>query len=166
MEQNYRQEDPNVSDLRRAMIIRGALLDGFHMETRPNGTLAFVKHDANKKMVYIDVPTSNMPVSIYAANMQKIGEVYNARAENFEKMHPDVKLPRMQTDFEIIQGILNAVRYGRKTKLHIPGFDGNIGGYPVVIDGTESEPKVYIDESKFSLDETGIISFFCSLFSL
>lgn len=104
MEQNYRQEDPNVSDLRRAMIIRGALLDGFHMETRPNGTLAFVKHDANKKMVYIDVPTSNMPVSIYAANMQKIGEVYNARAENFEKMHPDVKLPRMQTDFEIIQG--------------------------------------------------------------
>ena len=54
MEQNYRPEDPNVSDLRRAMIIRGALLDGFHMETRPNGTLAFVKHDANKKMVYID----------------------------------------------------------------------------------------------------------------
>ena len=57
------------------------------------------------------------------------------------------------SNFEIIQGILNAVRYGRKTKLHIPGFDGNIGGYPVFIDGTESEPKVYIDESKFSLDE-------------
>lgn len=57
------------------------------------------------------------------------------------------------SNFEIIQGILNAVRNGKKTKVHSPGFDGNIGGYPVVIDGTGSEPKVYIDESKFSLDD-------------
>ena len=57
------------------------------------------------------------------------------------------------SNFEIIQGILNAVRDGKKTKIHSPGFDGNIGGYPVVIDGTGSEPKVYIDESKFSLDD-------------
>lgn len=57
------------------------------------------------------------------------------------------------SNFEIIQGILNAVRAGKKTKVHCPGFDGNIGGYPVVIDGTGSEPKVYIDESKFSLDD-------------
>ena len=57
------------------------------------------------------------------------------------------------SNFEIIQGILNAVRDGKKTKIHSPGFDGNIGGYPVVIDGTGSEPKVYIDESKFNLDD-------------
>ena len=57
------------------------------------------------------------------------------------------------SNFEIIQGILNAVRNDKKTKVHSPGFDGNIGGYPVVIDGTGSEPKVYIDESKFSLDD-------------
>ncbi len=57
------------------------------------------------------------------------------------------------SNFEIIQGILNAVRYGKKTKVHSPGFDGNIGGYPVVIDGSGSEPKVFIDDSKFSLDE-------------
>ncbi len=57
------------------------------------------------------------------------------------------------SNFEIIQGILNAVRVGKKTKVHCPGFDGNIGGYPVVIDGTGSKPKVYIDESKFSLDD-------------
>lgn len=57
------------------------------------------------------------------------------------------------SNFEIIQGILNAVRNGKKTKVHSPGFNGNIGGYPVVIDGSGSEPKVYIDESKFSLDD-------------
>ncbi len=57
------------------------------------------------------------------------------------------------SNFEIIQGILNAVRSGKQTKVHSPGFDGNIGGYPVIIDGTASEPSVYIDDSKFSLDD-------------
>lgn len=57
------------------------------------------------------------------------------------------------SNFEIIQGILNAVRKGSKTKVHCPGFDGNIGGYPVVIDGTETNPKVYIDDSKFSIED-------------
>lgn len=57
------------------------------------------------------------------------------------------------SNFEIIQAILDAVRDGKKTKLHTPGFDGNIGGYPVIIDGTKDSPEVYIDESKFSLDE-------------
>ena len=55
------------------------------------------------------------------------------------------------SNFEIIQGVLNAVRDGKKTKVHCPGFDGNIGGYPVVIDGTGNEPVAYIDESKFAL---------------
>lgn len=57
------------------------------------------------------------------------------------------------SNFEIIQAILNAVREGKKTKVHTPGFDGNIGGYPVIIDGTKTEPEVYFDELKFSLDE-------------
>ena len=57
------------------------------------------------------------------------------------------------SNFEIIQAILDAVRDGKKTKLHTPGFDGNIGGYPVIIDSTKDSPEVYIDESKFSLDE-------------
>lgn len=53
------------------------------------------------------------------------------------------------SNFEIIQGILNAVRHGKQTKLHCPGFDGNIGGYPIIINGD----GVYIDESKFSLTD-------------
>ncbi len=57
------------------------------------------------------------------------------------------------SNFEIIQGVLNAVRNSKKTRLHCPGFDGNIGGYPVIIDGTGESPVVYIDESKFSFAE-------------
>ena len=57
------------------------------------------------------------------------------------------------SNFEIIQAILNAVREGKKTKLHTPGFDGNIGGYPVIIDGTNNDPVVYFDETKFTLSE-------------
>lgn len=57
------------------------------------------------------------------------------------------------SNFEIIQAILSAIRKGTKTKLHVPGFDGNIGGYPVVIDGTCDSPRVYIDETIFSLPE-------------
>ena len=53
------------------------------------------------------------------------------------------------SNFEIIQGILNAVRYGKQTKLHCPGFDGNIGGYPIII----NSDGVSIDESKFSLTD-------------
>lgn len=57
------------------------------------------------------------------------------------------------SNFEIIQAIFNAVRNKKQTKLHVPGFDGNIGGYPVIIDGTKTKTEVYIDEQKFSLDE-------------
>lgn len=57
------------------------------------------------------------------------------------------------SNFEIIKAILNAVRHGQKTKLHCPGVFGEIGGYPVVIDGQGDTVRAYIDESAFSLDE-------------
>ena len=55
------------------------------------------------------------------------------------------------SNFEIIEAVLSAVRNGKKTKLHCPGVFGEIGGYPVIIDGSSDEVKAYIDESKFSL---------------
>lgn len=55
------------------------------------------------------------------------------------------------SNFEIIQAILNAVRDGKKTKLHCPGVFGEIGGYPVIIDGTGNEVNAYIDETFFDL---------------
>lgn len=57
------------------------------------------------------------------------------------------------SNFEIIQAILGAVRDNKKTKLHCPGAFGEIGGYPVIIDGSGDSPQAYIDESVFSLSE-------------
>lgn len=56
------------------------------------------------------------------------------------------------SNFEIIQALLGAIRDCKKTKLHIPGFDGNIGGYPVIVDGSTENPKIFIDDSKFSFE--------------
>lgn len=96
-----------------------------------------------KQMIYAEYKGKELPVTdkIFAAC--KIA------------MPVDQKRNMMNasSNFEIIQGILNAVREGKKTKVHCPGFDGNIGGYPVVIDGTGEQPCAYIDESKFSLQE-------------
>ena len=57
------------------------------------------------------------------------------------------------SNFEIIESVLNVCRNGGKRKLHIPGFDGNIGGYPVVIEGTATDVKAYVDETCFSLQK-------------
>lgn len=57
------------------------------------------------------------------------------------------------SNFEIIDSILDVCRNGGKKKLHIPGFDGNIGGYPVIIDGSAADVKAYVDETYFSLEE-------------
>ncbi len=56
------------------------------------------------------------------------------------------------SNFEIIQGILAAVREKKRVKLHCPGAFGEIGGYPVVLDGTGQEIKAYIDEECFDLE--------------
>lgn len=56
------------------------------------------------------------------------------------------------SNFEIIQGILSAVRGKKKIKLHCPGVFGEIGGYPVVLDGTDTAVRAYIDETEFDLE--------------
>ncbi len=56
------------------------------------------------------------------------------------------------SNFEIIKGILGAVRDGKRVKLHCPGVFGEIGGYPVIIDGTGKEIAANICEDKFTLD--------------
>ncbi|MCM1112021.1 MAG: hypothetical protein NC399_02075 [Muribaculum sp.] len=57
------------------------------------------------------------------------------------------------SNFEIICGILSAVRDGQRVKLHCPGAFGEIGGYPVVIDGTGERVKAGIDTSVFAMEE-------------
>ena len=56
------------------------------------------------------------------------------------------------SNFEIIEAILRAVREGEKTKLHCPGAFGEIGGYPVIVDGSGTQPQAYICEDYFAID--------------
>ena len=67
------------------------------------------------------------------------------------KMPVDAKRNMMNasSNFEIIQGILSAVRDGEKVKLHCPGVFGEIGGYTVIIDGAKEQVSSYICEDYF-----------------
>lgn len=57
------------------------------------------------------------------------------------------------SNFDIISCILKAVREGKKIKFYSPGVFGNIGGFPVVVDGSIAEPTCYIDDSVFEMEE-------------
>lgn len=56
------------------------------------------------------------------------------------------------SNYEIICGILSAVRDSRKTCLHCPGVFGELGGYPVIIDGMGSQVMAYIDDTYFDVE--------------
>ena len=56
------------------------------------------------------------------------------------------------SNFDIINSILTALREKRAVKIHTPGVNGEIGGYPFIIDGRDIA-NGYIDESVFSLDD-------------
>ena len=57
------------------------------------------------------------------------------------------------SNYDIIACILKAIRENTKTKFFSPGVFGNIGGFPVIVDGTTDEPKCYIDESIFTMED-------------
>ena len=56
------------------------------------------------------------------------------------------------SNFDIIFSILSAIREKKAVKIHTPGVDGHIGGYPFIIDGTHDDIKGYFDPM-FLLDE-------------
>ena len=47
------------------------------------------------------------------------------------------------SNFDIIYSILSAIREKKAIKIHTPGVDGNIGGYPYIIDATQNEVRGY-----------------------
>lgn len=47
------------------------------------------------------------------------------------------------SNFDIIYSILSAIREKKAIKIHTPGVDGHIGGYPFIIDATQNEVKGY-----------------------
>lgn len=56
------------------------------------------------------------------------------------------------SNFEIICNILSVVREKKKVKMHCPGVFGEIGGYPITIDGRGTKIKAYIEEEHFDLE--------------
>jgi len=57
------------------------------------------------------------------------------------------------SNYRIITAIMSVVRTGASQKLFIPGFDGNLGGYPVCVGYFEGKIDARIDESVFSYEE-------------
>lgn len=55
------------------------------------------------------------------------------------------------SNFDIINSILEAIRGHKVVKIHTPGVNGEIGGYPFIIDG-RGKAEGRIDESVFPLD--------------
>jgi len=57
------------------------------------------------------------------------------------------------SNFEIIQAILGAVKKNESSKIHCPGVFGEIGGYPVIIDGKGDKVSAEIDQSCFDIEK-------------
>ena len=56
------------------------------------------------------------------------------------------------SNFDIIYSILSAIREKKKVKIHTPGVNGHIGGYPFIIDGCGDEVKGYMAPN-YTLEE-------------
>ena len=55
------------------------------------------------------------------------------------------------SNFDIIYSVLSALRQNKKIKVHTPGVDGEIGGYPIIIDGKSATAT--FDTSLWTMDE-------------
>lgn len=51
------------------------------------------------------------------------------------------------SNFDIICSILSAIRDKKAMKIHSPGVDGHLGGYPFIIDGTGEQVECFMDPS-------------------
>ena len=51
------------------------------------------------------------------------------------------------SNYNIIDSIIMALTDNTKKKIHTPGVDGEIGGYPVIIDGCGAVPQAYFDKT-------------------
>ena len=66
------------------------------------------------------------------------------------------------SNFDIIYSILTALREKKEVKIHTPGVDGEIGGYPVIIDGVAGTAR--FDEAVWTIEqmrEANRISIYC-----
>ena len=57
------------------------------------------------------------------------------------------------SNYQIITAVIDAARTENQQKVFSPGFDGNIGGYPVAVGYRDGKLDAWIDESVFSFEE-------------
>ena len=67
------------------------------------------------------------------------------------------------SNFDIIYSILSAIREKKAIKIHTPGVDGHIGGYPFIIDGTGEKVSGYFapNYSMEQMEEVNRKSIYC-----
>lgn len=89
-------------------------------------------------------------------------EVYKACAIS---MPTDQKRNMMNasSNFDVIYGILSAIREKKAIKVHTPGVEGHIGGYPYIVDAKDSEVKGYFtpDYPMGLMEEVNCNSIYC-----
>lgn len=136
--------------------IKFAVAEEYQIEDYWNIDVIYAVSHFHDVVISKEGQTENVSQMIH---IQYGGKVLNP---DMDKIFSACKIP-MPTDakrnmmnassnFEIIQGILKAVRHGGKAKLHCPGVFGEIGGYPVILDGTGQDIKACIDEEYFDID--------------
>ena len=62
------------------------------------------------------------------------------------------------SNFDIITGILTVLRSKTMVKLHVPGAEGNIGGYPYILDGTGDTVQAYLSP-QFPMTQMQAVNF-------
>ncbi len=67
------------------------------------------------------------------------------------------------SNFDILYSILSAIREKKAIKIHTPGVEGHIGGYPFIIDGTGEDVKGYMapDYSLETMEQVNRHSIYC-----
>lgn len=96
-----------------------------------------------------------LPLKVYYKGEEKT----LSHDDIYKKCH--ISMPVDQTrnmmnassNYQIITTIIDVIRTGEQKRVFIPGFDGNIGGYPVTIGYKEGKLDARIDESVFSYEE-------------
>lgn len=57
------------------------------------------------------------------------------------------------SNYQIITAVIDAIRTGNVQQVFTPGFDGQIGGYPVLVGYRDGKLSAWIDESVFPFEE-------------
>lgn len=96
-----------------------------------------------------------LPLKVYYKGQEQSLPCYEIYHECKIPMPTDQTRNMMNasSNYQIIVAIIDAIRTEKNQRMFIPGFDGNIGGYPVFVGYKEGKLLTWIDESVFSFEE-------------